>query len=168
MKFTRSLLFVAATVFVACDHPTAPSFATAVAEVIEVSPASPGVNVKTKVTVANATSRTLYLNFCASTLERKSGSDPDFAWESVAGILCVAIGYENPFHGMMPIAPGEYREVTLHLYIPRPLPDLDDANRFRMNVQVVAELPSTWWGVAPVVQLSTGAVFSNEFRLTVP
>lgn len=159
------MLLGAATFMIACENPTSPSFATAVAEVIEVSAVSPGLTVKTRVLVANATTRTLYFNVCASTLERQvSGA----TWEPVAGILCLAIGYPSPFGGMLPIAPGAYREVTLDLYASQPLHDLDETDRFRLRVQVVAEFPDTWWGVTPVVALSTDTVSSNEFQLNVP
>jgi hypothetical protein len=165
MRFARFLALGVAALSLACESPTAPAFATAVAEVFEVSAASPGLMVKTKVTVANATPSTLYVNFCASSLERHVS---EATWQPVAGIFCLAIGYPNPFGGMLPIAPGSYREVTLHLYTPEPLPDVDATDRFRVRTQVVADFPAGWWGMAPVVRLSSNAVFSNEFQLDVP
>lgn len=165
MKVKPSLSLAAATVFLACANPTAPSFATVVAEVIEVSSPAHGTTVKTELTVANATARTLYFNHCGTTIERHISGD---TWQPVGGMLCLAIGYTNPFDGMVPIAASDYRRVTVHLTITQPIRNLDGTNRFRVRVQTVAEFPASWWGTTPVVDLASNSVSSNAFLLDIP
>ena len=90
---------IAAAVFSGCAQSTAPSLATAVVEVAEIGTSQSG-GVTADVTVANATSDTVYLNSCATSLERQIDDD---TWLSVGGVVCSAIAYENPFRGMVAI-----------------------------------------------------------------
>ena len=152
---------IAVAVFIGCAQSTAPSFATAVVEVAEFSTSQTG-GVTAEVTVANATRDTIYFNFCATSLERQID---DNTWFPVGGVLCLAIGYENPFHGMIPIPARDYLRMTIPLYVSQPVHNLDGTNRFRLRVQAVAGFPASWWSVEPLVALATQSVISNEFDL---
>jgi hypothetical protein len=155
---------IAAAVFIGCAQSTAPSLATAVVEVAEVSTSQNG-GVTAEVMVANATADTIYFNFCATSLERQID---DKTWLPVGGVLCSAIGYGNPFHGMVAIPARGYRRTTIHFYVSQPIHNLDGTNRFRLRVQAVAGFPPSWWKLGPVAALAMQGVISNEFDLDVP
>lgn len=163
-QYVRILPFcpaIAAAVCIGCAQSTAPSLATAVVEVAKVSTSQNG-GVTADVMVANATADTVYFNFCATSLERQID---DRTWLPVGGVLCSAIGYENPFHGMVAIPARGYQRMTIHLYVSQPIHNLDGTNRFRLRVQAVAGFPASWWKLGPVAAIATQGVISNEFDL---
>ena len=149
----------------ACSDPTAPSFATVIADFVDVEDGAQSTTVTTEVIVANATGGTLHFNPCATSLERDMGAG---TWLPVGGATCLTIGYMNPFDGMVSIPPRGYRRVTQYLYLSQPIRDLDGTNRFRVRTMVIADFPGSWWSSAPVPSLATDVVTSNEFVIDLP
>jgi hypothetical protein len=114
MRFAVCIGLVLASVL-SCAEPFAPPRAAVSAlEVVEQLSSQPGqLSLTVAVRVENVTNAPIYFNSCASTLEREATPG---RWESIGGVVCNAIGAENPLHLMLMIPAGSAREMPLHLY----------------------------------------------------
>jgi hypothetical protein len=127
---------------IACDNPVAPALADVSAQVTRL-PALYEKGIAIALRVENTQSDSIYFNFCATALERENSG----SWEWAGGVLCNAIGYPHPLGGMIPISPGESREVTLHFYGSADFARAELEQPHRVRVQVVAPPPDSWWSI---------------------
>jgi len=113
MRFISSLSL--AVLLAACSDPLAPPRAAVSAlEVVEQRSSQPGqLSLTVAVRVENVTDGDIYFNFCSSSLEREATPG---RWEAFGGVVCNAIGADNPLHLMLLIPARGAREMPLHLY----------------------------------------------------
>jgi len=116
----------------ACTNPTEPVLANVSVRLTRQTMGSSGeLDLRLSVRIENATSETVDVNVCSATLERQEAIR---RWESTGGILCIAIGFENPLDGMIPVPASEFREIPMSIRVQGEASAHDDNYRLRLSI----------------------------------
>ncbi len=113
------------------------------------------------VRVENVTNAPIYFNFCVTTLEHEATPG---RWEAIGGVLCTALGADNPLHLMLMIPAGGVREMPLHLYSWGNVGVDLLASTFRLRLSIATPTDSPVareWGYT----FTTQSLTTNEFTL---
>ena len=113
------------------------------------------------VRVENVTNAPIYFNFCSSTLEREATPG---RWESIGGVVCNALGADNPLDLMLMIPAGGVREMPLHMYSwgNVGIDLLASTYRLRLSIATTTDSPvARRWGYT----FTSQSLPTNEFTL---